>query len=103
MDLMDYSTEAYGMTYRNSLNPAGVTLDGTPDALTPGELAWEQLTGPQGTVTHVSQLIASFGRTVSSYHLDDATPSDPQCTGDPIAATTGAYVTSNLQIGRAHV
>lgn len=97
MDLMDYSPAASGMTYRNSRNPTGVTIDGTPDVLTAGETGWEQVTGPQGTVTHIGDLVASFARTVTSYYLDDTTPSDPQCTGDAFAmGTSGAYVTSSL-------
>ncbi|MFM7617092.1 MAG: hypothetical protein ACKO72_06475 [Actinomycetes bacterium] len=96
MDLFDYSPAAHGMTYRNSLNPAGVTLDGTPDAIVNGEPTWEQLSGGPGTITHVHDLTTSFPRTVSTYHLDDTTPADTQCTGDGTAATTGPHITSSI-------
>lgn len=96
MDLFDYSTAAHGMTYRNSLNQSGATLDGTPDSLVPGESSWEQLSGAPGTITHVHDLVTSFPRTVSTYHLDDTTPADPQCTGDSTAATTGPNITSSI-------
>ncbi|MEY3362189.1 MAG: hypothetical protein RL531_1908 [Actinomycetota bacterium] len=96
MDLFDYSTAAHGMTYRNSLNQTGVTLDGSPDTLVNGEATWEQLSGAPGTITHVHDLTTSFPRTVSTYHLDDSTPADPQCTGDSTAATTGPNITSSI-------
>ena len=33
---LDYSPAASGMVYRNDANPAGVTIDGVPDTVTPG-------------------------------------------------------------------
>lgn len=90
----DYADTAAGMTYRNFKNQAGVTVDGNPDALVPpttgdftgGNVAWEQIVGPQGslnTVTSVKTDIpnAAFG----SYYLDDSTPDgayEVQCSGD---------------------
>jgi hypothetical protein len=38
MDFFDYSPAATGMTYRNDLNPAGVRVDGVPDAPALGPL-----------------------------------------------------------------
>lgn len=35
VDYFDYSPAASGMIYRNNLNPAGVTIDGSQDAVTP--------------------------------------------------------------------
>lgn len=96
MDLFDHSPAAWGMTYRNSLNPLGAPLDGTPDALTAGEASWEQLSGTQGTITHVHDLETSFPRTITTYHLDDSTPATTQCTGDAFAATTGPHITSSI-------
>jgi hypothetical protein len=90
----DYSEAAIGMTYRDQNNTTGVPVDGTPDSLVPittgditaGKFAWQQLSGPQGTV---STVIGSetdiddpdFG----SYYLDDLTPTgakEVQCGGD---------------------
>lgn len=97
MDYMDYSPAASGMTYRNSLNPTGVPVDGNPDSLVAGFPAWEQITGGQGTVTHLSSLQTSFPATVAHYYVDDTTPPVTQCTGDAFAyAQSGAYVTSAI-------
>jgi hypothetical protein len=94
MDVMDYSAAASGMTYRNSLNPTGVTVDGSPDSVTAGAPTWEQVTGPQGSVTTVAQLLTSFTPSgLTSYYLDSVTPPVTQCTGD-----ASAYGTSGLSI-----
>jgi hypothetical protein len=97
MDFMDYSPAASGMTYRNSLNPAGVTIDGSPESITSGLPTWEQVTGPQGTVTHVGTLSASFTPSVTNYYLDDSTPPVTQCTGDAFAyGSSGAHVNGTV-------
>jgi hypothetical protein len=98
MDFFDYSPAASGMTYRNSVNPAGVTIDGNPDSPTAGQPTWEQITGPQGTVTHVHSLVASTPpASITSYYLDDTTPTDPQCTGDAFAyGSSGVYINSAI-------
>jgi hypothetical protein len=86
MDFFDYSPAASGMTYRNDLNPDGFTIDGAPDSPVAGAPTWEQVTGPQGSMTMVNQLSTSFTPTgVTSYHLDDSTPPVTQCTGDAFA------------------
>ncbi|MBN8866208.1 MAG: hypothetical protein J0H98_01520 [Solirubrobacterales bacterium] len=90
----DYAPSAIGMTYRDSKNLDGVTVDGDPDTLTPttsadvagGAYAWQQLSGPQGTVSSVVGAVtnipdANFG----NYYLDTDTPSgamETQCGGD---------------------
>ncbi|HEY7440475.1 MAG TPA: hypothetical protein VIC35_13850 [Acidimicrobiia bacterium] len=98
MDLMDYSPAATGMTYRNELNPTGVTVDGNPDSLTAGVSSWEQITGVQGTLTSVGQLTTSFATPgLTSYYLDDSTPPVTQCTGDAFAyGESGLYLNSAL-------
>jgi hypothetical protein len=101
MDFFDYSAAAKGMTYRNSVNPAGVTIDGNPDALTAGAPTWEQVTGPQGTLNQVGTLeTTGFTPTATNYYLDHATPSgtaETQCTGDASAyGSSGSYVTSAI-------
>ena len=48
MDFFDYSAAASGMTYRNSFNPAGIRIDGVPNAPDAGGSdlgAGERLTG----------------------------------------------------------
>jgi hypothetical protein len=86
MDFMDYSAAATGMTYRNDLNQSGLTIDGTPETPTAGAQAWEQVTGPQGSITHVGLLQTTFATPgLTSYYLDDSTPPVTQCTGDGAA------------------
>jgi hypothetical protein len=83
MDYFDYSPAASGMTYYNDLNVAGATVDGVPDAILAGPLAWEMVTGAQGTLVMtytVETDIPAFAYT--SYYSDDSTPSTTQCTGD---------------------
>lgn len=90
----DFSEAAIGMTYRDLKNPDGVTVDGQPDALEPttsadvanGAYGWQQLSGPQGTVTTVVGADtdirnANFG----NFYLDQENPDGPnevQCGGD---------------------
>ena len=85
---LDYSAAADGMTYRNSAQPAGVTIDGVPDpALETGntlgpELRWEQVSGGQGTATIVNRLVTNMpGVEIGSYYQDDLTPTTLQCMG----------------------
>jgi hypothetical protein len=98
-DPFDYSDAAVGMTYRNDRTPGGVTVDGQPDpSVVRGELDWEQVTGPQGTVTHVHEfeIVRNPQRpnaplpVVGSFYVDDATPLPDfeQCTGDAKAIAT---------------
>jgi len=86
VDYFDYAPAAAGMSYRNDRNPAGVTVDGVPDAPVPGLAAWEMVTGAQGTIAHVTRVetdIPDFlDADVTSYYSDDATPATVQCTGD---------------------
>jgi hypothetical protein len=76
---MDYSANAIGMTYRNSAYPAGVTIDGVPDAGIPTPAGsdlqpqsdWEQVTGPQGSLSTVSRLDTDIpGFQVGSFYRD---------------------------------
>ena len=100
MDFFDYSPAASGMTYRNDLNPAGVLVDGVPDAPALGPLTWESVDGPQGGLASVhvtSTDIPGFAST--SYYLDQKTPTgtaETQCTGD-----ASAYGSSGPRIAQA--
>jgi hypothetical protein len=86
VDFNDYSRAAFGITYRNNNNQAGVTIDGNPDAVAAGELSWETLNGPQGGLSMVHTAETDIpGLTLTSYYLDDVTPGsgeETQCTGD---------------------
>jgi hypothetical protein len=104
MDFFDYSAAASGMTYRNNLNTAGVTIDGVPDAVLPGPITWEQVTGPQGTLTHVAQVRTNIGGfTYTSYYVDDVAPSVTQCTGDTSAfGSSGVWVNQSVPCTDPH-
>ena len=94
---LDYSAAADGMTYRNSAQPLGVTIDGVPDpSLETGnsmgpQLTWEQVSGGQGTVTVINRALTNMpGVTIGSYYQDNLTPSTQQCTGYADAEAHGA-------------
>ncbi len=97
MDFFDYSPAASGMTYRNALNPGGVTIDGIPDTVTAGPALYEQVSGPQGGMSIISGIDTDMPVTLSSYYLDDSTPSVTQCTGDSAAyGSSGSYITAGI-------
>jgi hypothetical protein len=97
MDAYDYSSDAIGMTYYNSLNTGGVTVDGSPDVVTAGELEWEMVSGAQGAITIVHTLDTTTGLVPTSYYSDDSTPSVTQCTGDAQEyATSGPWFTDPI-------
>jgi len=90
----DYAPAAIGMTYRDMQNTGGVTVDGTPDTLIPtttedvanGAYAWQQVSGPQGSVsTVISSETDIPNPSFGNYYLDDTTPAafnEVQCGGD---------------------
>lgn len=90
----DYAPSAIGMTYRDANNPAGVPVDGNPDTLVPttteevsgGAYTWQQLAGPQGTVSTVVGARTNIPEpNFGNYYLDDSTPTAAdqiQCGGD---------------------
>ncbi len=98
MDFFDYSPAASGMTYYNDLNTGGVTIDGTPETPAAGPIAWEMVTGAQGSLVlsgSISTNVPSFNYT--SYYLDDTTPPVTQCTGDAFAyGSSGVYVNMSI-------
>ena len=83
---LDFSARAIGATYRNSANQAGVKVDGNPDVLDRGPAGWEQVSGPQGSLTSVSRLVsAPPGAGLSTFQEDEALPpagSPMLCSGD---------------------
>ena len=83
---MDLSPDAVGMTYRNQINPGGVTVDGVQDSLVAGPFDWEQFSGTQGSITNVARFTTDIaGVTRSSYYQDMITPatnSSMLCSGD---------------------
>ena len=99
MDFFDYSPAASGMTYRNSLNPTGFAIDGVPDSPVAGAPTWEQVTGPQGSLTMIPTIqTTGFTPTgVTNYYLDDSTPPQTQCTGDSAAyGSSGVWINGSI-------
>jgi hypothetical protein len=83
MDYFDYDSVATGMTYYNSLNTGGLTIDGLPDAVTSGPPAWEMVTGAQGTLAITPVFVTDIPDfNPTNYYSDDFSPTVTQCTGD---------------------
>jgi hypothetical protein len=79
----DYSADALGMRYHDNNNPKGSTIDGKPDAIKPGKLRWQFLTGKQGSLLIHYELDTSIKRLVETSLYDDSRePKWSQCTGD---------------------
>lgn len=97
-DFVDYSTAASGMTYYNSLNPGGVPVDGSADAVNLGAITWELIAGAQGSLTQTgafSTNIPAF--TYTSYYEDRAPSPTTQCTGDGNTyAMSGAFLNNTV-------
>jgi hypothetical protein len=94
MDFFDYSPAASGMTYYNDLNMAGVTIDGVPETPIAGPIAWQMVTGAQGSVVQAATVATNIsGFAYTSYYLDDAANPVVQCTGDGLAyGSSGVFV-----------
>jgi hypothetical protein len=115
---MDYGPAASGMNYATSVVPAGVTIDGGPDAMPLTMHAWEKVDGPQGTIVHTQRVatnIPGITNSFQAFYSDDLTPTETQCSGDafqygasgatlnqnvpdtdPISGTTNVFVTTRL-------
>ncbi|MDQ2699900.1 MAG: hypothetical protein M3Y23_01080, partial [Actinomycetota bacterium] len=96
----DYAESALGMTYRDSKNVDGVPVDGSPDTLVPataadvanGAYAWQQLSGPQGSISSVVGADTDIpDPKFGTYYEDDLTPTDVQCGGDEKAIGSSGY------------
>jgi hypothetical protein len=112
-ELVDYDSAAIGMAYFNNNTPAGVIVDGVPDTVTPGILQWELITGFQGSLVTIQDIVSSSqnwercrNRTatnpqgdcewvippISSHYLDDAGFSAPLCPDDIAIGTSGQTI-----------
>ena len=98
MNFFDYSNAARGMKYSNSLNTAGVTIDGKPDTLTAGAQQWDKVDGSQGALTHVYTRSTTVSPiTTTNYYEDNDTNPTTQCTGDAVAlGSSGLWITSGI-------
>jgi hypothetical protein len=98
LDLFDYSPAASGMTYYNSNNTSGVSVDGAPDTVTDGMPSWEMITGAQGTLIISGVIETDIGSlSITSYYDDNTDPSYTQCTGDVFEyGQSGVWITSGI-------
>lgn len=98
MSFVDLSAAASGMTYGNSAMSGTVTIDGVPDSVPTALPAWSYVTGPQGTLltaATVETSITTIG--ISSFYIDDDTPSSPECWGDgDYMGAHGANITGGI-------
>ncbi len=90
----DLSAAGLGMTYLDSLNPAGVAVDGSPEALADGVASWRLWTGAQGSLFSADRAEGSFAAELLAdghdWYLDDSTPApNLQCWGDAEAYGQG--------------
>jgi len=105
MDLIDYATDAQGMTYYNEHNEGGVAIDGEPD---PGfddqTFTWELVSGPHGSVVHLIDPKFSQDLGTQAYWEDKAVMPTDQCSesnlldhpDDSAWGTSGLWVTTAI-------
>lgn len=98
MDFFDYSSDALGMTYQNNNMASSVAIDGVNDTISSGIVYTELVTGAPGSLVKLHAFTTDISPiTITTYYLDDATPSDTQCTGDAFAyGSSGNYITSTI-------
>ena len=86
MTYHDLSAAGLGMTYLDSSNPAGVTVDGVPDSLSSAPPGWRLWTGRQGSLVSTDRLESSFAAELnaqaSNWYLDHA--DTPASVDDPL-------------------
>jgi hypothetical protein len=92
----DLSAAGLGMTYLDSANPGGATVDGVVDALSDAVPQWHVWTGPQGSLFSADRVEGDFAAQVlasaSGWYLDseNVAPSvQQQCWGDDDAFGQG--------------
>lgn len=104
----DYSADAYGMTYADSNNPSGVTIDGVPDTVTAGALDWDMVTGPQGSLVSLGMMetdIPDYLDGLTSYYRDEAGTSlriCQECEEAPTGACPAVGATNDAHLIGAH-
>ncbi len=109
---VDHTLAAMGMTYANDLNPEGVPVDGAPDDLVLGSIAWELLSGDPGSVVRVHGFqtdIAFTDEEITLFYVDEMNTSIRLCSaclegcdapvpmGDAhLIAASGVWITGAL-------
>jgi hypothetical protein len=96
----DLSAAGIGMSYLNSANRAGVTVDGSADPVSDSIAAWHLWTGGQGSLfsaDRISTSVAAILQQGHGWYLDDSTPPQPQCWGDSQAlGQAGLQTTASI-------
>ena len=101
---LDFNESAIGMSYYDMNVPAGVMIDGTPDAvpLTPvlfaPQVNWNHITGSQGTVVELFRF-TPLGTTTFGRYYKDEDVIDPDDTGDGKSFGDNGFLITNLQAG----
>jgi hypothetical protein len=104
----DLNANAIGMTYADSSNTAGVTIDGVPDVVTPGPLSWEVVTGTPGSLVSVSSFdtdIPNYFDGVTSYYQDESNTGTnicQECEEAPTAVCPSVVIISDDDLIGAH-
>ena len=100
-DVLDFNSNAVGMTYYNDQNPAGVAVNGVPDTIVKtAPNRWELHTGPQGSIAgsyafQTNILLGTEGF-VEAYY-DDSVTALCRCTGDLKAyGSSGFHLTTGV-------
>jgi hypothetical protein len=101
---LDFNDAAIGMTYYDMNVPAGVPIDGNPDAvplipvLFAPQVNWNHISGSQGTVVELFSFSPLGTTTFGHYYKDDDTI-DPDDTGDGKSFGDNGFQITNLQAG----
>ncbi len=78
----DFDSGAAGATFFNANTPAGVTINGVPDAIAATPLSsWFQVSHPTGRLIQITNPAAAGG-TPQNFYRDNSTPETPD-TGQP--------------------
>ena len=105
MDLVDYSSDAPGMTYYNDHNEAGLAIDGVADpAFDTTQFTWEVVSGPHGSVVSVIEPRISKDLTTIGYWEDNAGDPTAQCSESNVLdhpdekafGTSGMWITAAI-------
>ncbi|MFM7063169.1 MAG: hypothetical protein ACKO04_06725, partial [Actinomycetes bacterium] len=100
MDFLDYSAAASGMTYRSSVVPGGVTVNGVQDTVGSVRPTWEAVNGAPGRVYTTARITASQAGLAAGtigYYEDRITPAQPECWGDrSYYSASGLWVNTGI-------
>jgi hypothetical protein len=103
MDFIDLNSAATGMTYRSSVAPAGVTINGVNDPIGTDLPDWELASGAPGSVMTVTDFDTSivvpggFETTVDWLYRDQVSPPNAPCWGDAsYYGASGSWVVQTI-------